>query len=491
MNKLDQYEVQFSRSRKIYTSKKSEDNEVGIIEAVKDRCYLYKVATSLNLVSINPDSIPIIGLWPYIGLRDILKTNDWSEFFYSHIHNTRLFNKWRRLYAPLGLISFAKIEGIFFDNIFSHIVQALKLFIKTKREKSFDNLYIDNLYVGDLVHASYIRFRETEQIQYDDFFIFYLIFKSIKIQNNIRRLLLRYKVKFYITSFTSYVQHGVAVREMMHSGIQVYSLGNSKDVIKKHEKGDLSHKLPYWKYRALAQEYLTPEMYSAANATLQARFSGEIDKSIFYMRKSAYIGKAVDLPSNIKGVVYLHDFLDSPFDHRHWLFKDLYDWAVHTLQLIREKKLPFVVKPHPNQIEGNVSIINKLKLEFEDLIWLDPEIANKQLFDITDVGVSVFGTILVELAYHDMVGIAAGDHPAFEFDLAYQPHSISDYDRLICSYDQLTPRPDSRDKAINFFATQSYLQTEQEIQLFQDGMKFDWESSKSLVEWAASEKKLQ
>lgn len=486
MYHLDEEELRFSQENSLYSCNPNSSNEFGVIQGAKDRHYLYRVCAALNLTEVNPGLLPVIGMWPYIGLRDIIQKGGMLDYVYSFIHNRRLFKKWKNIYKPLGLVGFIYIERNFWSATLKNFFIGFRLFYSVRNKKSLDGLKINGIYIGDLIYSSYIRFREVNEVRYKDFFVYYLIFKSLQIQSNVRTLLKKHKIKFYITSYSSYVQHGVVVREMLNSGVQVYSLGNTKNVIKKHGSNDASHKLPYWSYFESSKKLLTKSMYADAQSILAARMSGQIDRSISYMEKSAYQGEEQDIPSGFCAVIFLHDFLDSPFDYRYWIFDDLYQWASHSLRLISMSRLPIAIKPHPNQIAGNTKIIEKLKDEFPDLIWLDPKVSNAQLFKTIDIGISVFGTILVELAYHNKIGIAAGDHPAADFEICYQPKTVAEYDDLLLNVQNLLPIKDLKDKAITFFAAQNYLPNDQEISLPAIGQDFDWESSKSLIQWVNS-----
>ena len=152
------------------------------------------------------------------------------------------------------------------------------------------------------------------------------------------------------------------------------------------------------------------------------------------------------------------------------------------MALINSHGLNIAIKPHPNGIQEGVKVVNLLKDKYPDLTWIDEGVSNLDLFKRSGAGISVFGSILCELAFHNKVGIAAGEHPAINFNLAYNPKTIEEYDRLLIDLQGLNPKSDCRKKAIDFYVVHNYLINEKDIGLSLKEQEIVWDNDKSFGE---------
>ena len=100
------------------------------------------------------------------------------------------------------------------------------------------------------------------------------------------------------------------------------------------------------------------------------------------MDNKSYKDNILPIPkklNNINGVLFLHDIYDAVHDHSGLIFNDFYDWTIFSLNIIKEFNLNIAIKPHPNSInEGNSTYI-KLKNQYSDLYWLNPNISNNKI----------------------------------------------------------------------------------------------------------------
>ena len=94
------------------------------------------------------------------------------------------------------------------------------------------------------------------------------------------------------------------------------------------------------------------------------------------------------------------------------IFEDFFKWTIYTLDLIREFNLKIGIKPHPNQTNESQQIVAKLKSKYRDLNWIDESISNNVLLGSKiKFGVSVYGSIIGELAYFNKFSITCGNNP--------------------------------------------------------------------------------
>ena len=476
----------FIKNGKYYLANSAQSRSVGLVQCAKDDKYIFRLIQALNNKKINPYSVEILGIWPYINLFGTIPKISIKNITLSILYNRLSLIKWKKLYYELSINRLIILGNIGLFNNIKNIFFSYMIFKKLRINRDLHNLEINSIKVGDLIYASFIRFRERESIDYNDYFLLYLLFKTFTIQDQINRLIVSRGINFYITTYTSYVQHGVIVRTLLARGIKVFSIGNIRPIVKEHEVGDYTHRTRYWEYMDLLDRSGDLKILRGmAEKSLLDRFSGVIDPGIRYMKKSPYAVNVSTKYSDERyfdGVVYLHDFFDSAFDHRQYLFKDLFIWADHTLALINSHGLNIAIKPHPNGIQEGVKVVNLLKDKYPDLTWIDEGVSNLDLFKRSGAGISVFGSILCELAFHNKVGIAAGEHPAINFNLAYNPKTIEEYDRLLIDLQGLNPKSDCRKKAIDFYVVHNYLINEKDIGLSLKEQEIVWDNDKSFGE---------
>lgn len=480
---LDENEKKFIK-KKQYFIKSNSNNDIGLIQCIKDYQYLSRVLESLDNKEINPNNVNIFALWPYLGLAGTIPDLNLFSLLKSNLTDAFLYGKWIKIYSVIESLSIIKIGQ---SNILKNprlFVSAYKVFKELNKTKNLHNLVLNGTPVGDLIYASFIRFRERSTINYHDIFLYILILKTLSIQLEIKSLLSKYNIKFYVSSYTSYINHGVVVRELLKNGVVVYSLGNGRDILKRHFDLDYSQKFRYWDYLSLLEKCDDlSRLMSCAELDLSSRFNGINDKALSYMKVNPYLTDGAQTEVSVDGVLFLHDFFDSPFDHRRYLFDDLYQWADHTLRLISRHKLNIAIKPHPNQIRDSSSVVSYLKLKYPDVCWLDYDISNAILMKKIKCGISVFGSIIQELAYHNKIAIAAGEHPAYKFDLCYEPKSILEYDNLLLNMDNLSAKPHSRLRAVEYYVANNYLISSNDIQLEMQPTDINWEDSGCLKEF--------
>jgi len=84
--------------------------------------------------------------------------------------------------------------------------------------------------------------------------------------------------------------------------------------------------------------------------------------------------------------------------------------------------------------------------------WLPQTLSNRTIFASgIRCGVSVYGTILHELAYHGIAALAAGDHPHTDFRIATTPVSVDEYTQLLLNYRDLQLDPDVKNEVLAFY----------------------------------------
>jgi hypothetical protein len=360
--------------------------------------------------------------------------------------------KWARLYRALGLDGIVDLEpGARISE--SNRTRALEIWKSLRTKDDVLNLSLDGIACGDLVYDTYLRYRVQPTVALEDDFLVYLIARSIDAIAASRSIFSNGRWQIFLTNYTSYIQHGIPARVALDMNVQVCSAGNLSQFFKKLSAADPLHTTAHWNYKETFLQL--PDQVAAkqeALAMLESRFAGGVDRATLYMKNSAFSDSAYEVPAGIEGVMFLHDFFDSPHCHRSMLFADFLEWARFSLQLIQEHQLPIAVKPHPNQLPESHDVVRQLQTEFPRVSWLPAKLSNRILFRSGILcGVSVYGTILHELAFHGIPGLAAGDHPHTAFDIAITPRTIEDYRTKLLAFRNLKLSDNARDEVLAFY----------------------------------------
>lgn len=372
----------------------------------------------------------------------------------------RVFNwldreKWKLLYAATGVEPVSTLEVSPLEAR-KNWHQAGAIWTGLQDKQALLALTLHGTHCGDLVYDTYLRYRVRETVDLKDPFLRTVIAQALNAQSAMRSLLARERFDLFLTSYSSYVQHGIPVREALRAGVEVYAAGNLSQYFKQLHRDDPLHAASHWLYGQQFQELADPAAARAeARVQLENRFQGGIDRATLYMKTSAYVEGSSQRPAEldgIEGVVFLHDFFDSPHCYRDMLFPDFWEWACFTLETIQSQGLPIAVKPHPNQLPESREVVEHLKLRFPGVRWIAPATSNRTIF-VSGIrcGISVYGTILHELAYHGIAALAGGDHPHVAFDIATTPTSVETYRQQLIDFRSLQLPADVQDQVLAFY----------------------------------------
>ena len=152
------------------------------------------------------------------------------------------------------------------------------------------------------------------------------------------------------------------------------------------------------------------------------------------MKKSPYDKKKLlKINKKFDVIIFLPDFADAPHCYGNLVFDDFSDWIEETLEFLKLKNLTVAVKEHPHSwVFSSVKFTETLKKKYNNLIWLNRNISNFEIFkNKPRFGISPFGTVLHELAYHKIIPIAAGPNPHMAYNFVFTPNNKKHYFSLI------------------------------------------------------------
>ena len=452
--KLDENEVSFVINTQKHSSKKK-CKDVVLIQVPEDHYFFLAAKEAVSVLEEKHGTLQKIGVWPYSILPSQRRANRIEERLY-YIYTDLLYflkrKKWLKLYSLIG------IDRILLQTDSNFLVKlscrklSSKVFDELNSKQDVLDIKYKNIKLGDLIYDTYLRFRYEATVDIKDYFlreIIYIAFVSI---NTMNKLFSTNKIKFFLTTYSSYIHHGVAVRVALQYGVEVYSEGNLSQHFKNLSINDDYHSACYKKYYSdsIIMENKKNKLF-LMESDLVKRFSGGIDDSTSYMKQSAFCSASVPFNEKYDGIMFLHDFFDSPHCWGDMLFVDFYEWCCFTFDLIQKHKLNIAVKLHPNRNEDGV-VIDRFKKKYPRVKWLDSGVSNRYIFSSgIKFGISVYGTVLSELAYHGINAISAGDHPAISFDFVHNPKSIDEYKSLILNANNLEIAKNHKESVLSFY----------------------------------------
>jgi hypothetical protein len=340
----------------------------------------------------------------------------------------------RQIVGPVGYSS-QSFNYLIFD--FYDFWRAYKLWRSLENSDDISKLIIRDILVGDLVIDSYLRFRPSPYFLIRDRFVLTALWQA---HRDIRRAYVFFskcKPSFYLSSYATYIQHGVAVRVALKVGVTVYAMTGGMIFGKKLSLTDCFHTPDTSSYCSIFTKLdRQEEKLSTAEVQLKHRLSGGVDDATSYMKNSAYAYSDEKLP-NVKGavVIFLHDFYDSPHVYDELIFPDFWSWICFTIETFIKSGISFWIKPHPNQISLSDNAVQLLLQQYPQLKIISSRITNSQLVESGMIcGVTAYGTVAHELAYLGVPSICCAKHPHYSFDFCRTAKKIDEY-----AYFLLTP----------------------------------------------------
>ncbi len=363
------------------------------------------------------------------------ESSSFINFFAYRFANVLLGQKWIGLYNSfcdgIGYCS----TGLHFP--LGDIVDFYRAFVCWRRLTTRDSLIalvIDDVPVGDLVNDSFLRFKPAATVDLADFYLCLVIWQAYRDVRRARKYFTFVKPKLYLTSYTTYVQHGIAVRVALQCGVKVFSFCNYQELAKKLSYTDWVHtKNPDDYADNFSKLEHQEQRLVEADVALTLRMAGINDNAIAYMKKSAYAESVESIP-DVRGalVIFLHDFFDSPHVYRDMVFPDFWEWVCFTIETLQKANTRFFIKPHPNQTDRSVGVLNQLKQLYPNVSIISSNISNKQLVQAgLACAVTVYGTVAHEMAYLGVPTIACARHPHVNFDFCQTAKNKQDYARLL------------------------------------------------------------
>jgi hypothetical protein len=345
-----------------------------------------------------------------------------------------------------------------------------RLWYKWRQNETNLSLLIDGIEVGDLIVDSYLRFRPSARFNPHDPFVKYIIWQALRNINEAKKYFDNRKPKFYLSSYTSYIEHGITARIALQYKIPVYTFGDIAQFGKKITPEDVYHTIDYTFFHNNFNELdKHQERMEEAETHLKKRLAGTIDLGTSYMKKSAYGAVDALLPQDFEDavVVFLHDFYDNYNAYSGLIFRDFWEWVCFTIEVLQEAGIKFFIKPHPNQINLNDAVMSDLRKRFPKARWLPSNLSNVYMANAGMIcGVTAYGTVAHELAYMGVPTIGYGKHPHHSFGFCRTARTKEEYAGMLRSPRVLPlSKVEMKSQALKFYYMRNLYGTKGQLEL--------------------------
>jgi hypothetical protein len=420
-----------------YFQKKSkvlrQTSDVIVVQTVEDPYYL----ALFGLIATSWSGNRVIRIEQLVlhSIR-VSEADSFSRFVGSRLVNRVLCRKWERLYSSF-------CDGVAYRNAglsspisdFFDLFRAFIVWRGVKTKADLVALVIEGVRVGDLVNDTYLRYKPAPTVDLKNIFLLIVIWQAFRDLRRASGYFKQNKSIVYLTSYSTYIHHGIAARVALKYEISVFSFGNAHEFAKKLSLQDTLHSRNSDSYASKAAELTDLETKIAlSDKILGGRISGVVDKATAYMKNPAYGNSTIETVPDVNGavIIFLHDFYDSPHVYRDMIFTDFWEWICFTVETLSESGIKFYLKPHPNQIELSDSVLIALKDRYPAVSIISSKVSNKRLVDAgMGCAVTVYGTVAHEMAYMGVPTIASANHPHISFDFCKTAKSKDEYGELL------------------------------------------------------------
>jgi hypothetical protein len=402
--------------------------------------------------------------------------------------------QWLRLLAPLRpRVGYRSRSWAATDII--DLWLAYRVWQRVRQQAGNFSVSIAGIEVGDLIVDSYLRFRPSPRFDRRHALVWAALWQA---HRDVRRARCYFRTRrpvLYLTAYTTYIEHGIAVRAALQAGVPIRAFGNFQAIGMRVTPEHPFHTADTSAYAGTFDSLGAGAIARAleqAEVGLRRRLGGGIDDATRYMKASAYASGSEHVP-DVRGamIVFLHDFYDSPHVYADLVFQDFWDWIVCTIDTLRANGTPIFLKPHPNQISLSEGALDDLRRLYPELRFLSPRISNVQLAEAGMLGgVTVYGTVAHELAYLGVPTISCARHPHHAFDFCRTARTVEEYRRMLCSPgDMPVPLPAMRRQALAFYYMHNLHGDPADLELrrrFVDFWSAGVSDSASVATWASA-----
>ena len=151
-------------------------------------------------------------------------------------------SKWVRLYGSFCEgVGYRSTGLAFLVGDVIDFCRALACWRNLSDRVGLTSLVIADVPVGDLINDSFLRFKPAPTVDIRDVYLLVVIWQAYRDIRRAKDYFSRVRPLLYLTSYTTYVQHGIAVRVALQCGVRVFSFSNYQQFAKPLSLTDWVH----------------------------------------------------------------------------------------------------------------------------------------------------------------------------------------------------------------------------------------------------------
>jgi hypothetical protein len=325
-------------------------------------------------------------------------------------------------------------------NEYKYINLSRRIVSKIKNKKDVKRITLNGINIGREIYDTFIRFSGKTTLDLNDYFLVEIMAKILYMQKKLPQLIKEKKIKFYYSRQTAYIHHGYVANLLIKKKVKVFLTGSRNEYAYRYNGRHYHYPYNFRIYKKIFKSLKNKkEKLTEAKNILDYRFKGIKPKQDFWIdnfqNHNPYKDdKKNNYKFNSKCVIFLHCFVDSPLMGGDIIFDDYSDWITKTLNFLEKKDLSkyTIIKPHPDAKPDSIKFENYLMNKFPKFKWLDRNNSNKEIFkNKLNIGITVRGNVIPELAFHGILPIAAGENISQSFSFVLTAKNKKEYFNLI------------------------------------------------------------
>ena len=280
----------------------------------------------------------------------------------------------------------------------------------------------------------------------------------------------RKNISCYVTGYSGYLDHGLGLRVANYYKCKVYITGDlDKAFI---INNNIYHKYEYEKYLDNFEK-LSDKMskINLADKFLNKRFSGEKDNAINYLSFVPYKTteekiKNIDIKKSV--CIFSHCTADSLYGFKEIKFFTQKIWLEETFNFFKnnnfQNKYNIFFKIHPNETKEGEIYLRKLVKGYAFVKILEKDVnINKIINSNLIAGITMHGTIGLELAYNGIKTIYAHSNPYIKFNFCIYNKSKESYFKDLENIDSFKKSKTHKKEATIFYFMNYFFSPTEEL----------------------------
>tara|TARA_B100000780_G_C21124635_1_gene455926 strand:+ start:2612 stop:4183 length:1572 start_codon:yes stop_codon:yes gene_type:complete len=359
---------------------------------------------------------------------------------------------YKRFVKGFSLVEFIRRPIFFLFTLLQTIRVVINIYLNGFKWL-INNFNIKQIFIGDLIYDSYVRYNFRFIKKRVDFYFLKLLFSSIFRFYIIRSYFVNFKIKrLLVGTETKSRNNGLALRIATSLNIKnstfyrfnkhsisliSYKKNYYQDGLDRITKKDIlriAKKIPLKTINRFynRRKNLKTQNHYTANDFFIANKGNNKDKKFLnsILRKQS------------KKILFAsHAFADAPHALGNFIFNDYYEQFEETLKFVyhNDNKNIWIFKKHPNsRLYNEEKIFKNLMKKYKknNIVLCPNNISVKKLYSVCDTVVTGRGTIGMEFAGEGKRVIIAGSAPYSDSGIATQAKSIKEYFFLLSNLDK-------------------------------------------------------